>query len=276
MLGFLRQPNLQEELLASENGNFNSSIFNGMGAFQESSIWESSVTKEGTFVPSTSIVGSSHVRSSQIDTSHISSTEVGFHQLGTDQFGSFKSGITQIRTEEAGSSQISASKITSNHFGTTEVTATHIIGTEVSTAQISLSQDNSIDSLSNRIILFPTSSSTQVGISKFDSKEISLPSSISSEKFISSDFSHLNTPNLLTSIYSTAQSIWHIINTTIDLNFAITNLPSGQLAEATITGYDSNGRPNAGTLTLDTDGNSLGWFIDSTPDDNTEFDLSVV
>jgi hypothetical protein len=71
-------------------------------------------------------------------------------------------------------------------------------------------------------------------------------------------------------IYSTARSIWHT-NTDLNLNFAITNLPTGQLAEATITGYDNLGRPNTATITIDDDANGVGWFIDSTPEDNSEF-----
>jgi hypothetical protein len=33
----------------------------------------------------------------------------------------------------------------------------------------------------------------------------------------------------------------------------------------------SNHRPTSGTLTLDLDGNGLGWFIDPTSWDNSEF-----
>jgi hypothetical protein len=32
------------------------------------------------------------------------------------------------------------------------------------------------------------------------------------------------------------------------------------LAIAQLTGFDANGRPNAGTLLLDYNGNDLGWF----------------
>jgi hypothetical protein len=53
------------------------------------------------------------------------------------------------------------------------------------------------------------------------------------------------------------------------------DLPTGQLAEATLTGFDASGRPNSGTLTLDLDGNGLGWFIDSTPWENSEFNLAL-
>jgi DNA/RNA endonuclease G (NUC1) len=257
-------------LLAAENGNLNTSIFNGMGSLQESSIWESGVAKEGTFVPSSSIVGSSHIGSSQVNPSHVGSTEVGFHQLSTDQLGSFKSSTTQVSTSETGSSQVSERKITSNQFSPTESAGTHIVGTEISAAEIAIRKVDSSNGLSDGIVLFPTSSSTQVGISKFDSKEIFLSSGIASEKFISGYLDHNSSPNLLTNIYSTAQSIWHS-NTNLNLNFEITNLPTGQLAEATITGYDQLGRPNAATISIDDDANGVGWFIDITPGDSSEF-----
>ncbi|MEO1671391.1 MAG: hypothetical protein AAFR77_11495 [Cyanobacteria bacterium J06631_2] len=48
-------------------------------------------------------------------------------------------------------------------------------------------------------------------------------------------------------------------------------MPSGQLAEATITGFDPLGVPNAGTIAINHDANGVGWFIDSTPLDNSEF-----
>jgi hypothetical protein len=54
----------------------------------------------------------------------------------------------------------------------------------------------------------------------------------------------------------------------IALNIEITDLPTGQLAEANITRFDPSGRPTSGTLTHllhrrfanDTDASGLGWF----------------
>ena len=47
--------------------------------------------------------------------------------------------------------------------------------------------------------------------------------------------------------------------------------PPYLLAEAQITQFDSFGHPIAATLLLDTDANGLGWFIDNTPWENSEF-----
>lgn len=59
--------------------------------------------------------------------------------------------------------------------------------------------------------------------------------------------------------------------TPFDVGFVIKDLPVGQLAEAQITHFNASGQPIAGTLLLDHNANGLGWFIDSTLFDNSEF-----
>ena len=127
--------------------------------------------------------------------------------------------------------------------------------------------------MSDRIVLFPSSSPAQVSISEFNSKELSIPSSIASEEFIGSNF-HDSTPETINELNNSATNIWSDLlqfSTQIDIDFQITDLPTGQLAEATITDFDQNGVPNAGTIFIDHDANGVGWFIDETPLDNSEF-----
>ncbi len=81
---------------------------------------------------------------------------------------------------------------------------------------------------------------------------------------------HSVTSDLLTDLYNAAQAFGRN-DTSINLNFTVTNFPNGQLAEAQITNYDQYGRPNGGTILIDSDANGKGWFIDSTPFDNSEF-----
>jgi hypothetical protein len=91
-------------------------------------------------------------------------------------------------------------------------------------------------------IVFPSlinSITTQPDIRQDNVLKGSFPSIVSSQQIFSSNFSHDHT-SLLNTIYSTAQTLWHIV-TPIDLNFNITNLPTGQLAEGTITSYNTNG-----------------------------------
>ncbi|WP_373547786.1 hypothetical protein [Chamaesiphon sp.] len=59
--------------------------------------------------------------------------------------------------------------------------------------------------------------------------------------------------------------------TSLNFTFNITNLPTGHLAEGTITSYNTNGTPKTATITIDNDANGVGWFIDTTPQDNSEF-----
>jgi Bacterial Ig domain len=121
-------------------------------------------------------------------------------------------------------------------------------------------------------IVFPSlinSVTTQPDIRQDNVLKGSFPSVVSSQQIFSGNFSHDHT-SLLNTIYSTAQTLWHIA-TPIDLTFNITNLSVGQLAEATITGYDKLGRPNTATISIDSDANGVGWFLDTTPQDNSEF-----
>jgi hypothetical protein len=74
----------------------------------------------------------------------------------------------------------------------------------------------------------------------------------------------------LTNIHNTAQTLWHT-TTPIDLTLKSQDLPTGQLAEGTITSYNPNGTPKTATITIDDDANGLGWFLDSTPGDSSEF-----
>jgi hypothetical protein len=50
-----------------------------------------------------------------------------------------------------------------------------------------------------------------------------------------------------------------------NLNLAIQDLPTGQLAEAQITSFDPSGRPNGGTLLIDTDANQPSPTLPSAP-----------
>jgi large repetitive protein len=76
-------------------------------------------------------------------------------------------------------------------------------------------------------------------------------------------------PYISTNIYSTAQSIWQ--STPTNLTFEVTNLPKGQLAEAQVSEFGANGAPTKATIFIDDDANGVGWFIDTTPQDNSEF-----
>ena len=111
----------------------------------------------------------------------------------------------------------------------------------------------------------------QISPTQVNSSEIPFASSISFEQFFSV---HNSTPEITNVVNNTATNIWSDLfqpQTQLDIDFLITDLPTGQLTEATITGFDDSGIPNAGTILIDHDANGVGWFIDPTPLDNSEF-----
>ncbi|YAF96599.1 MAG: hypothetical protein AB3A66_02650 [Nodularia sp. CChRGM 3473] len=78
-----------------------------------------------------------------------------------------------------------------------------------------------------------------------------------------------------TTKYSVADLWQSLFDPTFNISFQITDLPTGQLAEAQITQFDQYDRPNGGTLLIDHNANGIGWFIDPTPWENSEFTTSL-
>jgi DNA/RNA endonuclease G (NUC1) len=151
------------------------------------------------------------------------------------------------------STEISGSQVHFLQEGTTQVGTTQVSTTQVSTTQLNSSQLNS----------------SQNSFPQIHIRELPLASRVTLQQLFSShNFSLQNTtvPTWLEYLQGT---------TPFNLNIEIADLPTGQLAEANITGFDPTGHPNSGTLYLDTDANGLGWYIDSTPWDNTEFSTSL-
>ncbi|MEP0877593.1 hypothetical protein NDA00_17430 [Funiculus sociatus GB2-M2] len=113
--------------------------------------------------------------------------------------------------------------------------------------------------------------SAQIWTVHTNTSKIPLPSSISFEQFLSI---HNSTPASIYTINNSAQTLWSSLlspTTPLNINLLLTDLPTGQLAEAQITSFDPSGRPNGGTLLIDHNANGIGWYIDPTPFDNSEF-----
>jgi hypothetical protein len=165
---------------------------------------------------------------------------------------------------EIGTSQISILQIGPSQTGLTQNSSS-----EISPTQIDLFQKNLANGRITQINPAQISSSQFISPLNVNFGEISLPSSITLQQLLSShSFSLQNTtvPTWLEFLQGT---------TPFNLNIEIADLPSGQLAEANITGFDPTGRPNSGTLYLDTDANGLGWYIDPTPWDNSEYSQTL-
>jgi YD repeat-containing protein len=232
-----------------------------------SSIGESSITQDST--TNSGIIDSSRKKNrgfTQINTGQISSIQarftpkLSFLYTGISQVGATQGTVLKARPTEIGSYQDSIIESSIMEDSTTKVSTTKIGSFPSSHRKIGVTQ---IDPTQVAV--------TEVKPSQGDSTKISFTSSVPSEQFFSS---HNSTPQIINEINNSAIKIWSNLlksETSLDVDFQITDLPSGQLAEATIIGFDSSGVPNAGTILIDRDANGVGWFIDETPLDNSEF-----
>jgi DNA-binding beta-propeller fold protein YncE len=63
--------------------------------------------------------------------------------------------------------------------------------------------------------------------------------------------------------------------TSIELNVSVQDLAGGELAEARVDAVGADGLPTAGTIVLDDDAAGVGWYVDSTPFDHSEFAVAL-
>jgi Bacterial Ig domain len=235
-----------------------------IGSFQKGS------TEIGSTQQSPSQIGVNQISLRQVSPTQTSSNQLSSLQIGSQQigFGHFDMGMEKSPSE-TGIDQNSLGQIGTNpsqvQFGISQIGSSQINVSQSSTSQVSTSQIGSgqIEGFIQNYSTNPTQvDPTQVNLGK-----VLFSSTTSFEKFFPI---HDSSPNVITNIYNTAQTLWQA-NTDLNLTFNITNLPTGQLAEATITSYNNNGTPNAATISIDDDANGIGWFIDTTPQDNSEF-----
>ncbi len=210
----------------------------------------------------TANVGSIDVSPFQIGTGKIAA-HPRIPEIAIAQVGIGKVGIGEVSTKENSSRQIDSAQI--RFLGKTDID------------KISFSSSISFDQFLNGNIWREVKTSEFVPDGSEDIFSTPRPFTLKPESQSTFVFGgidvnpiHNNVSNLLTNIYSTAQSIWHT-TTPINLNFEITNLPTGQLAEGSITSYNTNGTPKTATISIDNDANGVGWFLDTTPQDNSEF-----
>ncbi len=271
----------------SDQFTLNASLLAGSGTLlgtttPNTAIWHNGVEENNISIgtsQSLANLGSSQVSTGQVSLVkngvQMNSTQISGGEISSPEISIIKHSITQIGTSQISRAERSPSQIATSEIGISEIGSIQTTIGQNSTTQVSINEDNSlhIDSIQPSVDQIDTSKVPVKFISStFDSisSKVTLPSSISFPQFSNTNWTIHDTTPLLTSIYSTAQSIWHTTND-LNLNFEITNLPVGQLAEATITGYDTFGRPNTATISIDDDANGIGWFIDTTPGDSSEF-----
>jgi DNA/RNA endonuclease G (NUC1) len=251
------------------------------------------ITQNSSVQTGTSQIAIAQVGITQISHRQISSSEISSPQLNISQIASAQIYPTQISSTSSTTTESGSQKISMGQVNATEI---DLLLWQTNINRLPLSTSVKLQSLfkpllwQTNIDKLPLSSSITLQ-QLFNSNVGSVkplpvvPVSSQVENLIhSSDFTysplvfdgidghpiHNTTSNLLTNIYSTAQTLWHT-TTPINLNFEITNLPTGQLAEGTITSYNTNGTPKTATITIDNDANGVGWFLDTTPQDNSEF-----
>ncbi|MDM9385690.1 PKD domain-containing protein [Chlorogloeopsis sp. ULAP01] len=201
------------------------------------------------------------IGSSQISPTQSSPTQVGREQISISQNRFYQTSPTQINTEQIGSSQISP----------TQIDFFKISSPQANTPQVSTFKSSNLTINPISFTHF-TNNANQLNPIK-----VTLPSFVTLQQFISSNSPNHNlTSNLFSDLKYSSTNLWStLFDPTFNINFSFTDLPTGQLAEAQITNYDSLGRPNGGTILIDHNANGIGWFIDRTPWENGEFTSSL-
>jgi hypothetical protein len=192
------------ESLGVSFGTFDKNI--GQSSLPQESIVEVTTTTRPTFgIPQISpnqdsriqIVsvpnGSLEIGSSQIDPLHIGTSKVSFPCIGP-----VNSGITQISSSKIGSYQARIGQASPKQSGFRQVGQRKASSFEVSTTKIDSSQIDVSQVNSDSFIHAPT---------QFNSSEVSLPSSVPSQQFFSSDFpSHNSTPEIINALNNSPTS----------------------------------------------------------------------
>jgi hypothetical protein len=207
---------------------------------------------------------------SQVGISQVGISQVGISQVGTQYSNVLQTSIGQVGTSQiglikVGMSEISSGQISVLQIGTSQTGLPQLSPAQIGPAQITFSHEDLADRGITQINSPQIGAGQLIGLFNVQVGEVSLSSNITFQQFF-------NIHNY--TLQNTTVPTWtSFLTGTIpfNLNIAITDLPTGQLAEATITGFDPTGRPNSGTLYLDVDANGLGWYIDPTPWDNSEY-----
>ncbi|MEO1006272.1 MAG: hypothetical protein AAFW67_10565, partial [Cyanobacteria bacterium J06638_38] len=176
------------------------------------------------------------ISSEQTDISQITSNNLSRPQVGTVQ-----DSISQISYSESSHTKPSISQISSTEVGMIQTSFV-----EQSSSQISLTQIEPLN-IGLRKIQPTEVNSTQIisdGIAEVQpiTSEVSDSSSVEPENlFVLQQWfiDHAFASNSSVTVSNTLNGLWNYnLSTPLDLNVEILDLPAGQLAEATITGFD--------------------------------------
>jgi hypothetical protein len=161
----------------------------------------------------------------QLGSSHFSLQKNSIGEIGTGQVSSRQIGQSEIGASQVSPGQISVVQTGIFHVSSTHVSSIQIGSSKVSLPQISPTQVDAAQVSTDRLITIPWSTANILS-TQINPTEISLTSSISLQQFLGShNYSLQNTtvPTWLSFLTGT---------TPFNLNIAVTDLPTGQLAVA--------------------------------------------
>jgi hypothetical protein len=222
------------------------------GISPNSPIWHDGLTIDVAIKPSILNVSSGQVSSSQVAIAQLNFKEINSNQASISQVAASNSSASEFSAIQNRPFQDAFFQPTEDDTRVAQIGFTEINLVKINLSQVGISEISSTQIGSGRIneiqpILIPG--------------EISISSSIEfPQVFVSnSSFSfttvetHTAFPTFIYDIKNTALTLWNTyLQPTAPLNLTIkvTDLPTGQLAEAQITGFDPTGRPNSSTLYL--------------------------
>ena len=215
----------------------------------DTSIWHNSIAENRTRKINRSPI---QISTSKVGVREIGTVQIGKTEVSTTQISTPQIGFRQNRHEQIGSTQISTAQISLLQASLANIGITQIATTKVSLNQVGISQFGSTQVNSTKVDSF------QISAAQISPSEISLTSSIPLQQF-------LNIHDLSSSSINTFK------DNPLNLTLEITDLPTGQLAEAQVTEFTNQGIPNGGKILIDHNANEVGWFIDPTPLDHSEF-----
>ena len=266
----IRQNNVADISIAYRQSPVIPKQFSESSSSFETSRDQDSITKIDTSQFSISQIGVKQNSSFQVGISEIDIFPVTTRQVSTSQVSPFEIDIISRDISQAGTSQVGSNQISTFEIGSNEIGSNEIGSLETSFIQNRFSQNSSSEISFSKVGLNQISSN-QADTFKIDPAEIAFPRTVSLEQFF---FVHETTFETVNRLNNSATNIWSDLlktKTQLDIDFQVTDLPAGQLAEATITGFGNYGVPNAGTILIDHDANGVGWFIDETPLESSEF-----
>jgi hypothetical protein len=243
LLGSDENQILWENPLLTDINPVSASFFDPFWSFKKTSILPKNIAHQTVDVECVKIFGSSEISGNQNSISKSYPVEIS-----PIKFGSSQNGIVHLTKREVSSAAISSTQVSppqismteigvnqfnTEHFCPAQVGITEVDTTPIDTSQVSSTQINSRQ-------IHPWHQAT----TNSESSEVSFSSGISFEQILTFDIFHNSNSQIIDKINNTILDRWnnHLNpQIPIEITYQITDLPAGQLAEATITSFADNG-----------------------------------